>query len=758
MTSRVWYVRITAIVVYTVFMYTNTQYENTSFGIYYGKHPLDMRPLELWGVQGAAAWPVANPVIEPTRLHLQPATNKISNPFIYVASDRLYAFFEARSCETGRTAIGVAESIDAGVNWKDLGLVIFEEHSLFHPFVFLYKNHMFLAADTNGKGVVHLYRAKNFPYDWKHNSTLTEQPLRGVSLVPREHNKKWLLIGSVAKEGEVGANEVLHVYQADSPLGQWQPHPSSPFQSEAASPGGHVFQMGSGLGRVGRTCDHHGVCSGPVALTVQASWEFYEEDEAVANLGRPLWKQHTQWDAAGHDSMAVAELPDGRWIGLVSASIPVSPGVSSMHSMFSVGLFSVKILAMLSGIACAYFAGMRAANSARMRAVLSKSSAGRLIYTQASKDLEFRIDVSKEDGIMASYDMEHLGSHHVQKEACHTGLIRYIKGSCGRSLILGICSLAFATTAVLGNRAVISARPFFRPPRSSVPVHGQHSKFTLMVQSYDSRLENLKLYVQHYSQCPSVGEIVVVWNDGKVLNLAADFSSAVPIRIRTEEKNSMNNRYRPDPELNFRGVLSLDDDLLIPCSSIEAAFVNWRQQPSTLVGFFPRLVEEPYEGRYLYYGEPHAIQKGAYNMILSGAAFIDSWSAFNAYWAPEISTARTLVDTLQNCDDILMNFVVANATKRARLADEMNADDIPGAAHPSPPIQYIRAERRLDVSSWSGVGISHDPLQFMRDANQCLDEFVKLFGGNPLQIRLFDWMEATTPRCSRKDILDCHYD
>ena len=73
-------------------------------------------------------------------------------------------------------------------------------------------------------------------------------------------------------------------------------------------------------------------------------------------------------------------------------------------------------------------------------------------------------------------------------------------------------------------------------------VDGQHSKFTLVTQSYDKRLVNLKLFAWHYSRCTSVSEILVVWNKGTPPD-PRTFSSKVPLRFRTESTNSLNNRY-----------------------------------------------------------------------------------------------------------------------------------------------------------------------------------------------------------------------
>ena len=40
-----------------------------------------------------------------------------------------------------------------------------------------------------------------------------------------------------------------------------------------------------------------------------------------------------------------------------------------------------------------------------------------------------------------------------------------------------------------------------------------------------------------------------------------------------------------------RAVLSLDDDIMLPCSDLERAFASWRMAPRTMVGYYPRLIE-----------------------------------------------------------------------------------------------------------------------------------------------------------------------
>lgn len=67
------------------------------------------------------------------------------------------------------------------------------------------------------------------------------------------------------------------------------------------------------------------------------------------------------------------------------------------------------------------------------------------------------------------------------------------------------------------------------------------------------------------------------------------------------------------PPLPRRAVLSLDDDILLPCSDVEAAFALWRASPRQLVGWYPRLLlpagGERGAGPPLYRFEPAVFQQ-----------------------------------------------------------------------------------------------------------------------------------------------------
>ena len=307
---------------------------------------------------------------------------------------------------------------------------------------------------------------------------------------------------------------------------------------------------------------------------------------------------------------------------------------------------------------------------------------------------------------------------------------------------------------------------FFAPFWASatpILVDGTTAGFTIVVLSYGPRLPMLRGAIKHYSHCPSAQGVVVVWNKGPPPD-AGLLPSTVPVHIRVEPTNSLNNRFRPDPAIATRAVFSIDDDIRIPCADVEAAFAEWRAAPEVLVGFFPRLLEG--EPEPTFRGEAYAVQRGRYNAVLTGAAFLDAHTALPAYWADQYAAARAAVDEVFNGEDLLMNYVLASRAppespppvkfyqpkvrvgvfERAslylfRVSFFFALGFAAGLTHPAaPPLPpSLPLQRRLDISKFSSVGISHDMSSFESATVRYLRAFTQTFRGNPLRTQTFAW-------------------
>jgi Glycosyl transferase family 64 domain len=265
-------------------------------------------------------------------------------------------------------------------------------------------------------------------------------------------------------------------------------------------------------------------------------------------------------------------------------------------------------------------------------------------------------------------------------------------------------------------------------------------KYTIVILSQPKRLRTLKTVVCHYSRCPSVDSIVIVWGDQKHPLSTQDLpvTNDVPVRIRTEAIDTLNNRFQYDPQISTEAVLSLDDDTLMLCQDVENGFEEWKLNRNRLVGYFPRLVVEEIEENFLskphrswrrgrvapttsifkYLGEREAYKKGEYNLILTVAMFYNV-ALMEEYWQPVgfAAAGRELVDKIHNCEDILMNYIAAG-----RVMSQQNSLLNSTAAT---AIKYVRPRRRLDLSKLTSVGISHHAAAHLAKRERCITEFVQ---------------------------------
>ena len=105
--------------------------------------------------------------------------------------------------------------------------------------------------------------------------------------------------------------------------------------------------------------------------------------------------------------------------------------------------------------------------------------------------------------------------------------------------------------------------------------------------------------------------------------------------------------------------------------------------------------------------------------------------------SPELVVLRQLVNEKWNCDDILFNFVVAQDGGRT---------------------VYRRAASLVDLSSTTGVGISHDETAFIQKAEQCIRIFREHFGRTHLRAAPFDFSVDPPPLCDESvSQLFCSY-
>ncbi|XP_073449130.1 exostosin-like 2 isoform X1 [Aquarana catesbeiana] len=244
--------------------------------------------------------------------------------------------------------------------------------------------------------------------------------------------------------------------------------------------------------------------------------------------------------------------------------------------------------------------------------------------------------------------------------------------------------------------------------------------FTLIMQSFN-RTDLLLKMLNHYQAMPHLHSIIVVWN-----NVGQDtphelWESLGPhpmsVYFKKQSVNLMRNRLQNFPEIQTQAVLMMDDDTLLSAYDISFAFSIWQQFPSQIVGFVPRKHVTSPSGIYSYGSFELQVDSGPgdmYSLILIGAAFFHK--DYLKLFQEQPTSIHNMIDQTQNCDDIAMNFLVANYTGKA-------------SGVLVKPIDM----RNLEKDAGSGyTGMWHRP-EHLLQRSYCLNKLVGIYGKMPLR-------------------------
>jgi glucuronyl/N-acetylglucosaminyl transferase EXT2 len=182
--------------------------------------------------------------------------------------------------------------------------------------------------------------------------------------------------------------------------------------------------------------------------------------------------------------------------------------------------------------------------------------------------------------------------------------------------------------------------------------------------------------------------------------------------------DSLNNRFAPMQSPATDAIFSVDDDLFVSCEALRRIANAWSINPLQMIGVVPRLVvRNTKKGAWHYLRWWHVWWNGAYSLVLTKACmihrqYLDTYSSA----VPVLVQARKHVDMQRNCEDLLMAFIVANATQ-------------------TPPLwvsaPYIDYGQNILALGSTHKGISANT-GHVETRGACLDVFTKLFGIMPL--------------------------
>ncbi|KAG2462730.1 EXT2 protein, partial [Polypterus senegalus] len=236
--------------------------------------------------------------------------------------------------------------------------------------------------------------------------------------------------------------------------------------------------------------------------------------------------------------------------------------------------------------------------------------------------------------------------------------------------------------------------------------------FTAVVLTYD-RIESLFRVITEISKVPSLSKLLVVWNNqNKDPPEESQWPKiTVPLKVVRTTENKLSNRFFPYDEIETEAVLAIDDDIIMLTSDeLQFGYEVWREFPDRLVGYPGRLHLWDHEmGKWKYESE----WTNEVSMVLTGAAFYHKY--FNYLYTYKMpGDIKNWVDAHMNCEDIAMNFLVANVTGKA-------------------PIK-VTPRKKFKCPECTAIdGLSLDQTH-MVERSECINKFATVFGTMPLKV------------------------
>jgi hypothetical protein len=233
----------------------------------------------------------------------------VADPMLFEKEGTYYLFFEVLNAYSQQGDIGLATSTN-GLDWQYDRIVLDEAFHLSYPYVFRWKDNIYMVPETAEDQSVRLYKAIDFPYKWQ----LEKKLLDHVELVDPtlfEYNQHWWMFGGTL------SNDELNLYYADQPNGTWNSHPQNPIikgNKKNARPAGNIIRSHDTLVRLAQDAAlYYG----------HQTWAFQIQKLTLTDykeqllFEKPILKGKDQWNQKGMHTFSSLKMENGKWLVVV---------------------------------------------------------------------------------------------------------------------------------------------------------------------------------------------------------------------------------------------------------------------------------------------------------------------------------------------------------------------------------------------------------------------------------------------------------
>jgi hypothetical protein len=253
----------------------------------------------------------------PFTLLRSPAKSYFADPFVVKEQGINYIFFEEYQRSLKKGCISYITVDDEG-NFSEPKIALKTDYHLSYPMVFRWQRSTFMIPETRQNGTIELFRAADFPDQWKLEKVLFQDVQAADSTLFEYGDRFWLFTNMSVLSGSTW--DELFLFYSDSPLGEWIPHPNNPVISDIrrARPAGKLFWLNGTLYRPSQENSlryGHAVNLNRVEVLSESEYK-----ETPAKLLKPDWlegslKTHTfnfNEDFEVVDAMTMEKKPIGR--------------------------------------------------------------------------------------------------------------------------------------------------------------------------------------------------------------------------------------------------------------------------------------------------------------------------------------------------------------------------------------------------------------------------------------------------------------
>jgi len=170
-----------------------------------------------------------------------PPNHFLADPFVIQRHGKDYCFVEDYDFQKAKGCISVYELEEK--HYERLGEAIDEPFHLSFPFLFTFRDTVYMCPESSQKSDIRVYESIEFPLKWKLSKILMNNVSAADTMIFQKNNLWWMFT-NIDPTASSDHNSMLYIFYAESPLSNtWLPHRMNPVIVDArkARNGGILF-------------------------------------------------------------------------------------------------------------------------------------------------------------------------------------------------------------------------------------------------------------------------------------------------------------------------------------------------------------------------------------------------------------------------------------------------------------------------------------------------------------------------------------